>query len=50
MKKPLLIFAILVVAATQLAAQPGLYRTRKSKVDFVSDAPLEFIKASSFKW
>ncbi len=40
---------MLFVAIAEITAQQNLYRTRNSKVDFVSDAPLELIKASSVK-
>jgi len=49
MKKPVLIFIYLFLTATYILAQQSVYHTRKSKVNFVSDAPLELIKASSVK-
>jgi polyisoprenoid-binding protein YceI len=39
----------LFLAVADISAQQNLFRTRKSKVDFLSDAPLELIKASSIK-
>ena len=39
-------FLLLLFAAS---AQTGIYSTRTGKVDFLSDAPLELIKASSEK-
>jgi hypothetical protein len=49
MKKKLFLFFLLIYFAVDIYAQQVLYITRKSKVDFVSDAPLELIKASSDK-
>lgn len=43
-----LIFIILLIGISYTAnAQKGLFEAKKSKVSFVSDAPLELIKASS---
>ncbi len=49
MKRTVLTAVIIFFAATHSIAQHNLYRSRKSKVNFVSDAPLELIKASSAK-
>jgi polyisoprenoid-binding protein YceI len=44
------ILIILIISLTaRVFAQQDLYTTQKTKVDFVSDAPLELIKASSDK-
>jgi polyisoprenoid-binding protein YceI len=45
----LIIVIILFFTSVVLAAQPTVYISRKSKVAFLSDAPLELIKASSNK-
>lgn len=47
MKKNLFLFILLQLMAVNLYAQQVLYITHRSKVDFISDAPLETIKASS---
>jgi len=47
MKKLILFSFILIVAAGNVAAQKGVFVTRKSLVKFISEAPLEVIKASS---
>ena len=49
MKKLIFILISLVLFETGISAQQAEFRVRKSKVDFVSDAPLELIKASSDK-
>lgn len=49
MKKLSFIFVILFLTSVDSIAQPTIYVVRKSKIDFVSDAPLELIKASSDK-
>jgi hypothetical protein len=41
------ILLLLLFAFTGIYAQKGLYSASKSKIDFLSDAPLELIKASS---
>lgn len=49
MKTYVFLFLFLCCTGTGAYAQQGLYVTRKSKVEFVSDAPLELIKATSEK-
>lgn len=49
MKKLLFICIILLLTSFDGNAQQSIFFSRKSKVDFVSDAPLEIIKASSDK-
>jgi hypothetical protein len=49
MKQLFLISASLLFVFGDMFAQQSIYTTRKSKVDFLSDAPLELIKASSVK-
>lgn len=49
MKKLSFILVILFLTSVYGIAQQTVYLTRKSKVSFVSDAPLELIKASSTK-
>jgi hypothetical protein len=49
MKKLLFISIILSLSSFDSIAQQSIFTSRKSKVDFVSDAPLELIKASSNK-
>jgi polyisoprenoid-binding protein YceI len=41
------LFFLLVVCSFSLSAQPGLYKTVSGSASFVSEAPLEIIKASS---
>ena len=41
------LFFLLVVGTFSLSAQPGLYKTVSGSASFVSEAPLEIIKASS---
>lgn len=49
MKKPALIIVFLFFVSAGIFAQQNIYRTQKSKLNFLSDAPLELIKASSDK-
>jgi len=49
MKTTVFILLLLLATAAGVHAQQGLYTARKSQVDFLSDAPLELIKASSAK-
>jgi len=49
MKKLSVILLILSLTSVHGIAQQTVYLARKSKVSFVSDAPLELIKASSTK-
>jgi hypothetical protein len=49
MKKLLFIWISLSLTSFDSIAQQSIFTSRKSKVDFVSDAPLELIKASSNK-
>lgn len=49
MKKLLILFVILLLASVGTSAQQTVFLAQKSKVSFVSDAPLELIKASSTK-
>jgi len=49
MIKTPVILILLLLLADSICAQQNIYTIRKSKVDFLSDAPLEFIKASSGK-
>jgi hypothetical protein len=49
MKALLLLYVILLHASVDSIAQESIFLSRRSKVDFVSDAPLELIKASSDK-
>jgi len=49
MKKTAIIFSVLIFVIAELSAQQNIYHTRKSKINFLSDAPLELIKASSDK-
>jgi polyisoprenoid-binding protein YceI len=49
MKKASILIVFLMLAFVDILAQQSIYHTRKSKVDFLSDAPLELIKASSDK-
>jgi hypothetical protein len=49
MKKLLFLCLILSLTSFDSIAQQSIFTSRKSKVDFVSDAPLELIKASSNK-
>lgn len=49
MKKKLFLFVILFLISADIIAQQAVYLARKSKVSFLSDAPLELIKASSTK-
>jgi hypothetical protein len=47
-KTPVILILLLSFAGS-IFAQQNIYTARKSKVDFISDAPLELIKASSVK-
>lgn len=47
-KTPVLLI-LLLSFASGIFGQQNIYVARKSKVDFISDAPLELIKASSVK-
>jgi len=47
MKKGILYILFLLIAVSTITAQPGIYYSRKSIVNFTSDAPLELIKAAS---
>lgn len=49
MTKLRIILIIFVFISVDLFAQQNIYIARKSKIDFLSDAPLELIKASSNK-
>jgi polyisoprenoid-binding protein YceI len=49
MKKNLILSVILFLASTGIFAQQAVYLAQKSKVSFLSDAPLELIKAASTK-
>jgi polyisoprenoid-binding protein YceI len=49
MRKLSFILGILFLTSVHGIAQQAVYLARKSKVSFVSDAPLELIKASSTK-
>ncbi len=49
MKKLTVIFVILLIVSVGTSAQQTVFFAQKSKVSFVSDAPLELIKASSTK-
>ncbi len=49
MKKLTVIFVILLIVSVGTSAQQTVFLAQKSKVSFVSDAPLELIKASSTK-
>ena len=49
MKKLPVIFVILLIVSVGTSAQQTVFFAQKSKVSFVSDAPLELIKASSTK-
>jgi hypothetical protein len=47
MKKILIVVVLLFLTLAEILAQQNVIRSRKSKVAFESDAPLELIKASS---
>jgi polyisoprenoid-binding protein YceI len=49
MKKLSLLFVFLLLASVGTNAQQNVFLAQQSKVSFVSDAPLELIKASSTK-
>jgi len=49
MTKLQIIIIILMLTSVDMFAQQNIYFARKSKIDFLSDAPLELIKASSNK-
>jgi hypothetical protein len=49
MRTLLFIIVVLLLLSFDSLAQQPIFLSRKSKVDFVSDAPLELIKASSDK-
>lgn len=49
MKKTIFLCVLIVLTSIELLAQQNLYRVRKGSVDFLSDAPLELIKATSEK-
>ena len=49
MVKTQVILILLLSFTVGIFAQQNIYTARKSKVDFISDAPLELIKASSVK-
>lgn len=47
MRKILIVVVLLFLTVADIYAQQNILRARKSKVAFISDAPLELIKASS---